>query len=158
MGTEQRQENEGQSAARMRIAVFRLSRRLRPTKAAGTLTTTEVDVLVAAERRGPVRLSGLAGFTGLNPTMLSRLVPKLEEAQLIRRLPDETDRRACLVEVTGKGRRLLERVRSERNDLLSRRLSLLSADQRRALSEAVPVLEELAELLLENDLTRAGTR
>ena len=55
------------SAAWLRIAVARLSRRLRPTEAAGSLTATEVDVLVAAERRGPIRLSDLAGFAGLNP-------------------------------------------------------------------------------------------
>jgi DNA-binding MarR family transcriptional regulator len=107
-----------------------------------------VDVLVAAERQGPVRLSDLAGFTGLNPTMLSRLVPKLEAAGLIRRLAAGADRRVCRVEATGKGHRLLERVRSERNDSLSRRLSELDSTQREALAAAVPVLEELAELLL----------
>ena len=117
------------SAARLRIAVARLSRRLRPTEAAGSLTATEVDVLVAAERRGPIRLSDLASFAGLNPTMLSRLIPKLEEAGLIRRLGVETDRRVCRVEATAKGRRLLERIRTERNDALSKRLgsSVLSS-------------------------------
>ena len=74
------------SAARLRIAVARLSRRLRPTEAAGSLTATEVDVLVAAERRGPIRLSDLASFAGLNPTMLSRLSPSLKKSGLIRRL------------------------------------------------------------------------
>ena len=136
------------SAARLRIAVARLSRRLRPTEAAGSLTATEVDVLVAAERRGPIRLSDLAGFAGLNPTMLSRLVPKLEEAGLVRRLADEEDRRVCRVEATAQGRRLLGRIRSERNDALSRRLGELSAADREAVLAALPVLEELAEKLL----------
>jgi len=137
------------SAARLRIAVARLSRRLRPTKAAGTLTATEVDVLVAAERRGPMRLSDLASFAGLNPTMLSRLIPKLEQAGLIRRLADGADRRVCRVEATARGRALLDRVRSERNDALSRRMSALGASEREALLVALPVLEELAERLME---------
>jgi len=135
------------SAARLRLAVARLSRRLRPTAAAGALTTSEVDVLLAAERRGPVRLSDLASFAGLNPTMLSRLVPKLEAAGLILRLPDPADRRVCRVEATGEGRRLLEAVRSERNDALSRRLLELGPKQRAAVVAALPVLEELAERL-----------
>src|SRR5271166_5679739 len=109
------------SAARLRIAVARLSRRLRPTAAAKLLTATEVDVLVAAERQGPIRMSDLADFAGLNPTMLLRLIPKLERAGLIRRLADDADKRVSRVEATGKGRRLLERVREERNDALSRR-------------------------------------
>jgi DNA-binding MarR family transcriptional regulator len=133
----------------LRIAVARLSRRLRPTTAAGSLTSSEVDVLVAAEREGPVRLSDLAQFTGLNPTMLSRLVPHLEDAGLLRRLPEPNDRRVCRVEATGKGRRLLERIRSERNDVLSRRLAELEPGEREAISRAIPVLEALAEMLLE---------
>jgi len=140
------------SAARLRIAVARLSRRLRPTAAAGSLTTTEVDVLVALDRRGPLRLSDLAGFAGLNPTMLSRLIPKLEDAGLMRRLVAEGDRRVCRVEVTAKGRRLLERIRSERNDALSRLLQQLETGERAAVAQAVPVLEQLAELLLETQV------
>ena len=143
-------ETEGADAvaARLRIAVARLSRRLRPTDAAGSLTTTEIDVLVAAQRRGPIRMSDLAEFTGLNPTMLSRLIPKLEEAGLILRSAGEADRRVCRVDTTAKGDRLLESVRSERNDALSQRLAALDGDQRQALAVALPVLEELAERLL----------
>lgn len=136
-------------AARLRIAVARLSRRLRPTAAAGSLTTTEVDVLVAIDRHGPLRLSDLAGFAGLNPTMLSRLIPRLEAAGLLRRLVVEGDRRVCRVEISAKGRRLLERIRSERNDALSRLLRGLDPADRDALARAVPVLEVLAEQLLE---------
>lgn len=136
------------SAARLRIAVARLSRRLRPTEAAGSLTATEVDVLVAAERRGPIRLSDLASFAGLNPTMLSRLIPKLETAGLVRRLGAEGDRRVCRLEATAKGYRLLERIRSERNDALSKRLAELSPEERETLLAALPVLEDLAERLL----------
>jgi DNA-binding MarR family transcriptional regulator len=142
------QEAEGElNAARLRSAVTRMSRRLRPTAAAGSLTTTEVDVLVAAERQGPIRLSDLASFAGLNPTMLSRLIPKLEEAGLLRRLHDEVDRRVCRVTATDKGSRLLERIRSERNDALSRRLRDLDIRERDVLASALPVLEELAEML-----------
>src|SRR5271168_216238 len=121
MGSEDRAHREDEAtlnAARLRIAVTRLSRRLRPTEAAGSLTPTEVDILVASEKHGPTRLSDLAAFAGLNPTMLSRLVPKLEEAGLVRRLFDESDRRVCRVEATQDGSRLLERIRSERNDAL----------------------------------------
>ena len=134
-------------AALLRIAVNRVSRRLRPTAAAGPLTTTEVDILVAAERQGPIRLTDLASFAGLNPTMLSRLIPKLEQAGLVRRIRDEVDKRVCRVMATPKGSRLLDRIRSERNDALSRRLRDLDASERATLALALPILEELAERL-----------
>ena len=136
------------SAAQLRGAVARLSKRLRPTAAAGPLTTTEVDVLLAVEKQGPLRLTHLAGFAGLNPTMLSRLVPRLEASGFVRRLIDRGDRRVCLLETTGKGHRLLERIRSERNDALSHLLRDLDAGERDVLAAAVPLLEELAERLL----------
>jgi DNA-binding MarR family transcriptional regulator len=142
-------EGSETSAARLRIAVSRLSRRLRPTAAAGSLTATEVDVLVAIDRRGPLRLSDLAGFAGLNPTMLSRLIPRLEAAGLMRRLVTAGDRRVCRVEITAKGRRLLDRIRSERNDALSRLLRELDPDDRDALARALPVLEMLAERIVD---------
>ncbi len=124
-----------------------MSRRLRPTAAAGSLTTAEVDVLIAAEKQGPIRMSDLATFAGLNPTMLSRLIPRLEEAGLIRRLDDDVDRRVSRVVATDKGSRLLERIRSERNDALSKRLRDLEPSERDALAVALPVLEALAERL-----------
>jgi DNA-binding MarR family transcriptional regulator len=136
------------TAARLRLAVTRLSKRLRPTAAAGALTPTEVDVLFAADRRGPLRLSDLAGFAGLNPTMLSRLVPRLEAGGLLRRLVVEGDRRVGRVDVTPKGRRLLDRIRSERNDALSQLLRGLDDPERQAVLDALPVIEELAERLL----------
>jgi DNA-binding MarR family transcriptional regulator len=135
------------NAALLRSAVNRVSRRLRPTAAAGTLTTTEVDILVAAERQGPIRLSDLASFAGLNPTMLSRLIPKLEAAGLVRRIRDEVDKRVCRVTATARGSRLLDRIRSERNDALSRRLRDLDASDRDTLALALPILEDLAERL-----------
>ncbi len=135
------------NAALLRSAVNRVSRRLRPTAAAGTFTTTEVDLLVAAERQGPIRLSDLANFAGLNPTMLSRLIPKLESAGLVHRIRDGVDKRVCRVTATPKGSRLLERIRSERNDALSRRLRDLNASDRATLALALPILEDLAERL-----------
>jgi DNA-binding MarR family transcriptional regulator len=143
-------ESSELNTARLRIAIGRVSRRLRPTSAAGTMTTTEVDVLVAIERHGPLRLSDLAGYAGLNPTMLSRLIPKLEVAGVMRRLVAEGDRRVCRVEITARGRRLLERIRSERNDSLSRLLGELDDADRNTLVAAVPILEALAERMLEH--------
>lgn len=142
-------ERPEEAPARLRIAVARLSRRLKPTAAASSLTTTEVDVLQTVARLGPVKLSQLAVSAGLNPTMLSRVVAKLEDQGLVRRLSDETDGRVCRLEVTGAGRMLHDRVRSERTDLLSNELDLLSKSDRHAVVAALPALERLAERLLE---------
>jgi DNA-binding MarR family transcriptional regulator len=135
------------SAARLRTAVTRMARWLRPTEAAGSLTTTEVDMLIMADRRGPARMSEFATFCGLNPTMLSRLVPPLEEMGLLARQGDPADKRASLIAATDKSRSLLDQVRSERNDVLSRLFDDLSPAERQAVAAVIPVLEKLAEHL-----------
>ena len=123
-----------------------MARRLRPTAAAGSLTSAEVDMLVVAEKTA-ARMSDLASFCGLNPTMVSRMAPKLEQAGFLRRQADPTDGRVWRVEATRKAHTLLERVRSERNDALTKLLDDLDDDEREAIATATPVLEKLAERL-----------
>ena len=141
----------GDEAARLRAAVNRIARRLRPTKAGAGLTPTQISVLETVSRRGPIRISDLAEVEDVNPTMLSRVAGKLEEAGLVRRHQHPGDGRAALLSLTDKGERLLERMRSERTDQLSVELEALDGDAGRRLLEALPVLEALAESLKNRD-------
>ncbi len=135
------------TAARLRAAIGRLSRRLRPTAAGARagLTPTRSSVLLTVARLGPLRLSELATDEGLNPTMLSRVVADLAEAGLVVRVSDPADGRAALVKATADGRRLCERMRRERTDALHIGLQTLSGAELRSLDRALPALEKLAE-------------
>jgi DNA-binding MarR family transcriptional regulator len=135
------------AAARLRSAINRISRRLRPTAAGAGFTPTQISVLETVAKRGPIRLSDLAAVEGLNPTMLSRVAQKLEGPGLIRRHPHPADGRSALIEATGSGRRLFERIRNERTDQLSLELGALNDDDRRLVVAALPALEQLAEQL-----------
>src|SRR5947209_14575939 len=90
------------TAARLRVAIGRLSRRLRTTAAgsAAGLTPTKISVLLTVVRDGPIRLSALAESESLNPTMLSRVIAHLVDAGLLARTSDDGDRRAAWVEAT----------------------------------------------------------
>jgi DNA-binding MarR family transcriptional regulator len=133
----------------LRMVIARLGRHLRQTRAGAELSPTQYQVLASIVRLGPIRLSDLATAEGLNPTMLSRIAGKLETAGLVDRTADSADGRVALVSVSPGGRRLVDRVRSERTDALSRALGRLDADQRRTLAQALPVLESIAETLKE---------
>jgi DNA-binding MarR family transcriptional regulator len=134
-------------APRLRAAVGKLSRRIRPTPAARGLSPTRLSVLATVVRRGPLRITELARYEGLNPTMLSRVIAELLEAGLLRRVPDPDDGRAARVEATAAGRRRQESIRRERNDVLRDLLDELSEGQRETLAPALAILEELAERL-----------
>lgn len=129
---------------RLRVAIARLSRRLRRHELAG-LTPTQLAALSTVERSGPLRLGDLAAAEGIAPSTLTRLVSVLEESGYVRRYADPRDARASTLAITPEGHAILERLRAEGTAVLTQSLMLLSPEQRSALSAAVPVLEQLAD-------------
>ena len=81
------QEMPDEIASRMRTVIGRMSRGLRRTHAGTELSPSQYDVLATIGFRGPVRLSDLAAIESINPTLLSRIVGKLEERELVCREP-----------------------------------------------------------------------
>ncbi len=140
-------EAQAEASERLRAAIGKLSRRLRPTVAGSGLTPSQISVLFTAVRLGPVRLSELASIEGLNATMLSRITAQLSDAGLIARAADPEDRRSAFVAATAAGRRMRERIHRERARALGAHVEQLDERQREALWNALPVLEELVERL-----------
>ncbi len=133
--------------ARLRVALARISRQLDRPARGETLTHTQTSVLGTVARRGPLRISELAEREGINPTMLSRIVAKLEDSGLLHRRPDPGDGRAALVEVTDAGHALHQRLRTERTRLLAERLATMPDHSSTDLLAALPALEALADAL-----------
>lgn len=134
--------------ARLRVALARISRALDRQTRGDQLTRTQVSVLATIARRGPLRISEVAELEGVNPTMLSRIVAKLEAAGLLRRTAHPSDGRVAHVEVTPAGAELHARLRDERTELLASRLGALPASQAGRLRDALPALEALADELI----------
>jgi len=137
-------EYDSDEIARLRIALARISRMIERQVSSGDLTRTQISVLGSVARRGPLGVSELAGIEGLNPTMLSRVLTKLEAAELVERTVDEADRRAVRVEATASGTALYRRLREERSRLLATKLELIPAESAARILAALPALEEFA--------------
>ncbi len=137
-------ETDPELAARLRLAVMRLSRRLRQQVAEGA-TSTQVSALATVERLGTPTLGELAASEKVRPPSMTRIVVGLEEAGLVTRRVDDDDRRVARVMLTAEGRRVLQRSRSLRTAFLARRLRRLSTTEREALGELVGLLELLVE-------------
>lgn len=137
---------DADDVARLRIALARVSRQLDRHSRGGSLSGTQASVLASTAKHGPVRISDLAEFEGINPTMLSRIVAKLEDAGLLRRAADPLDGRAALVETTEAGLALHRTLRDERTRLLTDRLAAMPADRAGQLLAALPALEALAQI------------
>ncbi|WP_226030521.1 MarR family winged helix-turn-helix transcriptional regulator, partial [Streptomyces hyderabadensis] len=126
---------------RLRRAVSRISRQLNDSASDEGLTPSEATILGVVARSGPVSLPELARGEGLNPTMLSRIVGKMDRAGLITRLRDPSDRRSAQVSVTEHGRKVEARIRAGRAAAVARTVQALSDEQQRELTQAVPALE-----------------
>jgi DNA-binding MarR family transcriptional regulator len=129
---------------RLRVALARLSRRLRRHQLAG-LTPTQLAALATVEHSGPIRLGDLAAIEGIAPSTLTRLISALEDSGYVKRCADPTDARASTLAITPRGHEVLEQIRTETTLELARSLGQLSPAQRSALAAALPVLEQLAE-------------
>ena len=129
---------------RLRVALARLSRRLRRHEVAG-LTPTQLAALATVERAGPMRLGDLAAAEGVAPSTLTRIVSVLEDLGYVRRDADPRDARASTLIVTPRGHETLERLRDEGTAMLTAWLALLDLPQREALAAALPALEALSE-------------
>jgi DNA-binding MarR family transcriptional regulator len=135
--------------ARLRVALARGARWLERASQAedpsgGELSRTQLSVLGTVVRCGPVRLGELAEVEGVNPTMLSRVVAKLDDAGLLTRATDPADRRAATVAATEVGAAQHLRMRAARDRLLAERVAALPAADREHLAAALPALEALA--------------
>ncbi len=127
--------------------IARLTRWAARTSGGDDLTTTQAMVLATIVHNGPLGASELARAEALNPTMLSRVLRRLEEAGLIARETDPDDRRAVRVVPTRAGTRRHEIIRSARSAALDAALAELCADERTTVLQALPALERLADIL-----------
>jgi DNA-binding MarR family transcriptional regulator len=138
-------EASAESGSALRLAVLRLSRRLRQESAGDTdVTPSQMSALSVLYKHGQMNLGELASVERIAPPSMTRIAARLEEKGYLERRADHSDRRVALVAITSSGRDLL-RQREERGDaFVKARLASLSAEEREALSRAVPILEKLA--------------
>lgn len=127
-------------AARLRVAVTRLNRRLRQESMTGVSPSQEA-ALAAVSRLGRPTLGELAQAEQVQPPTMTRVVGALEQAGLLARFGDEGDRRVTRVELTAEGRAALERIRSLKTAYLARQIGRLPAADRREAERLANLLE-----------------
>ncbi len=135
-------EPDAELAARLRLAVGRLHRRIR-IDGQKSVPPLQLSVLVSVEQHGPLRLSELARVEGVSAPTMSRVLAALDDRGLVSRTADPADARCARITLSEAGQRALDEVRSRRTALLARRLDRLNEAQRAALVAALPAMEML---------------
>ena len=137
---------EAELAARLRLSVTRLARRLRQQAAAESeVSPSQLSTLASVDRLGPITLGDLAAVERVQPPTMTRIVAALDEAGLVSREVDQHDRRIARVQTTVAGRKFLERSRGRKEAYLAARIRTLDADDRAVLARAAVILETILE-------------
>jgi DNA-binding MarR family transcriptional regulator len=136
---------DAENVSRLRRVIGRLARLLNAAPVSENLTPTQASVLALVTHRAPIGMTELAEIEGLNPTMLSRVVARLVEDGLVRRLPNPNDQRAVQLDATERGSEAHSRIIAARTATVAQVLGDLPPEFSEALSNALPALEALAE-------------
>lgn len=136
--------SEAELAARLRLAVSRLARRLR-TETGSEITASQFSALHSIARLGPLTLGDLSTVERVRPPTMTKVVASLEDLDLVTRTVDPTDRRVAHVATTPMGDRFIEASRHRKDAFLASRLRAMSADDRAVLERAAGLLERLVE-------------
>ena len=115
-----------------------LDRALQETFSGFDLNGGEFDVLATLRRSGqPYQLSPTELFNTMmvsSGTMTHR-VDRLERAELVQRIPDPSDRRGTLIQLTNKGFQVIEKAVEAHVGNLHRLLASLDEEDRRVLAQ-----------------------
>jgi DNA-binding MarR family transcriptional regulator len=99
-------------------------------------------------REGPIRLTTLAAKEGVSQPSMTQLIQRLERLDLVTKLADPDDGRACLIGITEQGQALLDDRRRVRRERLTALMATLTSEEERALrlsaQVAFPILLRLA--------------
>ena len=74
------------------------------------LKSSQLNLLVAVAKAGPVRRTNLGQWLHFDPSTLTRNLRIMLKQGWIEEMPDDSDGRASLLKITGKGRGLLESI------------------------------------------------
>jgi DNA-binding MarR family transcriptional regulator len=127
-----------------RLAVMRLSRRIRNQRVNTTVTLTHLAALSTLKRHGPMSPGELAGHERVQPPSMTRVVVALEGMGLVTRTPHPTDGRQVIIELTPAAEELLGAEARAREAWLTGQLQDLSQEERTVLREAAVIMDKLA--------------
>jgi DNA-binding MarR family transcriptional regulator len=137
-------EDLAAEASAIRMATFRLARRLRAQRAVDSMSDGQFAVLAALKIHGPHTLGELADRERVTPPSMNRTVNCLEESGYLTRTPDDADRRKVNIDLTTDGLAVVEETTRRRDAWLEQTIASLTADERRTLVEAAEIMREVA--------------
>jgi DNA-binding MarR family transcriptional regulator len=109
------------------------------------VTLPQYRALVVLASRGPQRPTELAERLAVHPSTVTRLCDRLVAKQLVERSASAVNRREVWIRLTGKGRRLVDRVTVRRRHEITGIVAEIPLSERAATVHALHALGDAAQ-------------
>ena len=133
------------AASRLRIAIFRLARRMRTQRAVDSMSDGQFAVLAALKVHGPHTLGELAERERVSAPSMNRTVNCLQESGYIVRGADERDGRKVVISLTPEGEAVVEETARRRDAWVEASLAQLTARERETLEAAAEIMQRMVD-------------
>nr|WP_179487900.1 MarR family transcriptional regulator [Microbacterium immunditiarum] len=137
-------EDLSREASDLRMATFRLSRRMRSQRAVDSMSDGQFTVLAVLTMHGPHTLGELADHERVSAPAMNRTVNCLQEEGLVTRTADATDGRKVVIDLTDAGRAVVQETVSRRDAWVEAALAELDSDERAILAKAAELMQRMA--------------
>jgi DNA-binding MarR family transcriptional regulator len=109
------------------------------------LSMAQFSILLQLHHKGACGMSEVSERFEITPAAASQLVEKLVQGSFISRYEDPHDRRAKVLDITDKGRKLLQQGIEERYRWMEQLSERLTDEERVRTSEALDILTRVAQ-------------
>ena len=131
------------AASRLRIATFRLARRMRTQRAVDSMSDGQFAVLAGLSIHGPHTLSELADRERVSSPSMNRTVNCLQESGYVRRSADESDGRKVVISLTDEGVAVVDETARRRDAWVEEALADLTPQERQTISDAAKIMQRM---------------
>ncbi|WP_120493891.1 MarR family winged helix-turn-helix transcriptional regulator [Microbacterium phyllosphaerae] len=130
------------TATDLRMATFRLARRLRCARAVDAMSDAQLAVLATLRMHGRRTITALAERERVTAPSMTNMINGLEEQGYVIRTPDAEDRRRVQVDITEAGTEIVAQTIKRRDELLAEMLGELDFTE-----EELATLREASALM-----------
>lgn len=135
------------AATDLRLATFRLARRLRCARAVDAMSDAQLAVLATLRLHGRRTITALADAERVTAPSMTSMINGLAEQGYVVRIPDEEDRRRVQVDITETGSAIVAETIHRRDELLAGMLAELdfTEDELSTLREASALMRRVVD-------------
>jgi len=132
-----------QEASDLRIATFRLARRMRTQRAVDSMSDGQFAVLAGLFVHGAHTLTELADRERVSSPAMNRTVNCLQDAGYVSRTSDENDGRKVVIDLTELGRGVVDETARRRDAWVEEALAEITAEERATLGSAAAIMQRM---------------